>query len=79
VRDALRVGAGQPSSSIHVFLRAFYTPKGEESRIQCNGDQHTAMHCKFDSRGSYDVRLYVNPEEYGMYAYAGSVEVNATP
>jgi transglutaminase-like putative cysteine protease len=62
-----------------VFLLANYTPRGSVSAVECGGDRHTAARCQFRSPGSYDVRLFVNTEQYGRYAFAGSVEVNATP
>jgi hypothetical protein len=37
------------------------------------------LHCDFPAAGTYDVRLYANVQQYGTYAYAGAVEVNARP
>ena len=61
------------------FLMADFAPKTGGARTKCEGNSHTAFHCTFPQAGTYDVNLYVNREAYGMYAYGGSVEVNATP
>jgi transglutaminase/protease-like cytokinesis protein 3 len=62
-----------------VFLLVSYTPKRGGLRTWCDGNKHTVMRCDFTSASSYDVRLFVNANESGSYAYAGSVEVNARP
>jgi transglutaminase-like putative cysteine protease len=59
------------------FLLADYEPKHGGPRTDCKGDQRTTFRCAFPAAGTYDVRLYVNGQQYGSYAYAGSVEVNA--
>jgi hypothetical protein len=60
-----------------VFLLADFSSKHGGARTDCKGDGKTTFHCTFPAAGTYDVRLYVNRERYGSYAYAGSVEVNA--
>ncbi len=59
------------------FLLADFQPKNGGARTDCKGDGKTTFRCSFPAAGTYDVRLYVNAKQYGSYAYAGSVEVNA--
>lgn len=59
------------------FLLADFAPKAGGNKVECKGDAHAQFHCDFPAAGTYDVRLYVNHERYGTYAYAGGVEVNS--
>lgn len=53
---------------------------GDGARRECSGDPHGAhVRCAFPSAGTYDVRLYVNERQYGTYAQAGAIQVNARP
>jgi transglutaminase-like putative cysteine protease len=70
----LAVNVANPND---VFLLADYGPKNGGARTNCKGDNKSSFQCSFPAAGTYDVRLYVNRERYGTYAYAGSVEVNA--
>lgn len=76
VGSALDLSLGNPRK---VFLLADFAPKHGGAKVDCKGDKHTAVHCDFPAAGTYDVKLYANSEQYGSYAYVGSVEVNARP
>jgi hypothetical protein len=76
VGGSLDVAVGNPRN---VFLLGDFTPKHGGPRTECKGDRHTSLHCDFPAAGTYDVRLYANAKQFGTYAYAGSVEVNARP
>jgi transglutaminase-like putative cysteine protease len=73
---SLDVSVDNPRS---VFLLADFEPKGGGKRTECRSDRHTQLHCDFPAAGTYDVRLYANPKQYGTYTYTGSVQVNARP
>jgi transglutaminase/protease-like cytokinesis protein 3 len=82
--DRSQVAAGaavdvRVSNPENAWLLVDYHPKGGGRATKCAGDQHTAMRCSFAAAGTYDVDLYVNDQQFGTYAYAGSVEVNARP
>jgi transglutaminase-like putative cysteine protease len=76
VTNALDVAVNNPKN---VFLLADYEPKNGGKRVECKGDKHTSVHCDFPAAGTYDLRLYANTKQFGTYAYAGSVQVNARP
>lgn len=76
VGSAIDLSLGNPRE---VFLLADFAPKHGGPKIDCKGDKHTTMHCDFPAAGTYDVKLYANVQQYGSYAYVGSVEVNARP
>jgi hypothetical protein len=76
VVDGVELVFGNPRNA---WLLADYEPKSGGARTSCDGDRHRSMRCKFAAPGTYDVKLYVNDAQYGTYAYAGSIEVNARP
>lgn len=76
VGSAINLSLGNPRK---VFLLADFAPKRGGPKVDCKGDKHTTIHCDFPTAGTYDVKLYANVEQYGSYAYVGSVEVNARP
>lgn len=72
------------------YLLASYTPHGGGAKTRCEssgsarsaaeqreGDNRSKFACTFAAPGTYDVSFFVNGEEYGTYAYAGSVQVTA--
>jgi transglutaminase/protease-like cytokinesis protein 3 len=63
----------------NVFLLADFEPHGGGMRTECKGDRHAQLRCDFPAAGTYDVRLYANPKQYGTYVYTGSVQVNSRP
>ena len=73
---SLELVLGNPRN---VFLLADSKLKGGGGGGDCAGDHHTSFRCNFATAGTYDVRLYVSPKQYGSYEYAGSVQVNARP
>lgn len=60
-----------------VFVMVDFAPHGRTERTNCAGDGHTRATCTFPGAGQYDVRLYLNREQYGRYQFGGSVQVNA--
>lgn len=76
VAGSLDLTLGNPRN---VFVLADFSPKRGGPRTECKGDRHANVHCDFPAAGTFDVKLYANAQQYGSYAYVGSVEVNARP
>ncbi len=76
VSGSLDIAIGNPNGA---FLMADWQPHGGGEAVPCTGNDHTAFHCVFPAKSTYDVRLYASQAQYGSYAYAGSVQVNARP
>lgn len=83
---ALDVLIENPQST---YLLVAYEPKQGGKSERCavrrsavtrsTANEHTTAHCTFPAAGTYDVSFFVNEKEFGDYAYAGSVQVNARP
>ncbi len=63
----------------NLFIIVNYTPHGGGPKTACEGNSHTRLRCNFAAAGQYDVRIFMNREQYGSYAFGGSVQVNARP
>jgi transglutaminase/protease-like cytokinesis protein 3 len=57
---------------------------GGSSRTRCDAGgaqgedrRATRIRCRFSAPGSYAVRLFSGPEQYGQYDYIGQLEVNS--
>lgn len=77
VTGALSIGVVNPRG---IFFLVKYTPSGQEgasgTECQVQPDRVTTMLCTFKQSGSYDVKLFVSPRQYGSYEYVGKVMAN---
>lgn len=74
VADSLGVTIRNPRGA---FVLVHFAPKNGGAKVDCGGNGHTQFRCDFPTRGTYDVSLFVNDQNVGMYDFGGSVEVNA--
>ena len=51
--------------------------RGEDCQVEGRNDLR--VRCRFPSAGRYDVKLFANDQQYGSFAYAGSLGVNNDP
>ena len=53
------------------------TGGGERPRCEVTNGPTARLRCRFPAPGSYAVRLFSGPEQYGSYEYVGQIEVNS--
>jgi hypothetical protein len=76
VKGALAIQINNPRQ---LFTLATYYPVGGGAGTECtivNGEK-TRVDCAFPAAGSYVVKLFSNPVQFGSYDYIGQIEANS--